>query len=491
MGWFRNWASHAASVKWWTPGRPLRLATDCSGLGIPEIAASMLAGSDRNVHIVFACDVWAGSQRWLLQMGIAPLLLSDMNVRVWDANAGVIKTKDHQGKVVKISREQADLDIYVCGFMCTPFTPNGEQQGWKDENAKTFWSALKTIITLRPRVFVLENVKAISNNSNSEVVDKAMAKLTRYVVVTLKLNSKDFDVPQHRPRVYIVGLQVDLLPPALKGKDNSIITKLLQARVDKNACQKKPEHFPSWLKALGQPIVPSMQSEQSGSESEETDTTEDDDGVKKKVCTCGEDAVCELHVCQCPKCKKFGTVKKKCLWRYTMRRFRKSSKAVLQKRQYLKQWRQIKKDPKLKKVPTYFELAKRRGLSTKHITSPSRRCLLLVASHHQNIMTQNAILNYGKTFGRHSFRKDGLVPTLGHGCSTSFLPAFAKCLTVPQLLCVSGFHPIMNKKAFETCKKMKPHDMDLLIGNSMCVPVVGHVMAVALAAISPRSPCCV
>ena len=87
--------------------------------------------------------------------------------------------------------------------MCTPFTPNGARAGWKDKNSKTFWSSLKTINTLRPRVFVLENVKAISNNSNSYVVDKAMEKLGHHVVITLKVDSADYDVPQHRPRVCI------------------------------------------------------------------------------------------------------------------------------------------------------------------------------------------------------------------------------------------------------------------------------------------------
>ena len=349
---------------------------------------------------------------------------------------------------------------------------------------------MKTIITLRPRVFVLENVKAISNNSNSKVVDEAMGKLNGYVVMTLKVNSKDYDVPQHRPRVYIVGLREDGLPAALEGKDESMIKQLLQARLAKAACQTLPEHFPSWLSALGQSIVPSMQSSQSEQEAESDSEQEAESDEKDKVCSCGEDAVCPLHICQCAQCHKFGAAKKKCKWRSTLIHFRRSAKAVQQKREYLKQWRQIKKKPKLKKVPTYFELAELRGLATRHIKQPAKRCMLLVASRHQNIMTKDAIMNYGKTFGRHQFRKDGLVPTLGHGCTTFYLPAFARCLTIPQLLCLSGLHPIVNEKVFEQAEDMKPADMGLLIGNSMCVPVVGHVMAVALGIISPACHCC-
>ena len=416
-----------------------------------------------------------------------------MNLRMWDVKAGVIKTKDYQGKPTIISKEQADLDIYVCGFMCTPFTPNGERAGWSDENAKTFWSSLKTIITLKPRIFILENVKAISNNSNSAIVDKALQKLKNYRALTLKLDSKDYDVPQHRPRVYIVGLRTDCLPAAFDGKDNSILTQLLQLRLTKAACKTVPAHFPSWLSALGQPCVPSLQSSQSEPESSQSEPESSQSKkfpLKAKVeCSCGEEDVCQLHVCQCKRCADFGVKKKKCLWRQTMIRFRKSAKAVLQRREYLKQWRKIKQDPKLKRVPTYFELAERRCMFTDHIKQPARRCMLLVASRHQNIMTKNAILNIGKTYGRHQLRKDGFVPTLGHGCNTFFLPAFAQFLTIPQLLCLSGFHPTLNKNVFELAKVMKPADMALFIGNSMCVPVVGHVMAVSLGIICPDCPC--
>ena len=135
MGWFGNWTRHASSIPWWTPDRPLRLATDCSGLGVPEIAARMLAGDGRSTHVAFACDVWKGSKVWL-QQALAPLLLMDMNLRIWNTKTGMITTKDTDGNKVSITKEGADLDLYVCGFMCTPFTPSGERKGWHEETPR-------------------------------------------------------------------------------------------------------------------------------------------------------------------------------------------------------------------------------------------------------------------------------------------------------------------------------------------------------------------
>ena len=98
-----------------------------------------------------------------------------------------------------------NIDVYVCGFRCTPFTPNGQRKEWADEHSKTFFSAVKTIATLRPRVAVLENVVAISNNSNSEVVKQALSNLRGYIVLYLQVNTSDVGVPHHRVRIYMVA----------------------------------------------------------------------------------------------------------------------------------------------------------------------------------------------------------------------------------------------------------------------------------------------
>ena len=105
------------------------------------------------------------------------------------------------------------MDLYVGGFMRTPFTPTGLRKAWRDEHAKTFWSSLKTISLLRPRAFLLENVMAISNNSNSAVARSALPKLPNDVVLHLKVNSTQFGVPHRRIRVYVIGFRTDTLKP--------------------------------------------------------------------------------------------------------------------------------------------------------------------------------------------------------------------------------------------------------------------------------------
>ena len=205
---WRSWADRVPPIDLWASGKPLRVATDCSGLGCAEVGLQNIAAAQRgSIHHVFSCDVWSASQRWLQSIGMEAIL-KDMNTRVW--HEGSLSTKDIGGKVRTYSRSD-NIDIYVCGFMCTPFTPNGQRKEWADEHAKTFFSAVKTIHTLRPRVAILENVMAISNNSNAQVVKRALGNLRDYIVLYLKVNTSDFGIPHHRAWVYMVAFWKDAL----------------------------------------------------------------------------------------------------------------------------------------------------------------------------------------------------------------------------------------------------------------------------------------
>lgn len=66
MSW-QDWATKAASVPWCGPSRPLRAATDCSGLGIPELALKEIADlSKSSVELAWSCDIAFSSKKWRL-----------------------------------------------------------------------------------------------------------------------------------------------------------------------------------------------------------------------------------------------------------------------------------------------------------------------------------------------------------------------------------------------------------------------------------------
>ena len=72
----------------------------------------------------------------MAHLGLKPML-TDMDCRIWNNRIRVMSSKTIHGELAHLTAESADVDLYVCGFMCTPFTPNGLRKAWCDEHAKT------------------------------------------------------------------------------------------------------------------------------------------------------------------------------------------------------------------------------------------------------------------------------------------------------------------------------------------------------------------
>ena len=145
----------------------------------------------------------------------------------------------------------------------------------------------------------------------------------------------------------------------------------------------------------------------------------------------------------------------------------------------------MKNDNTLKKAPDYFYLAAHMGINTSCLRCARQRVGLRELSYERNLFNPLTILNLGKSFGRCQIRSDGLVPTLGKGCMSFFMPSDASYLTVDQLLCLQGLSPRKNKICYELAKDQKKVDMDSMLGNSMSLSVVGPVLMVTLGMLRP------
>ena len=101
-------------------------------------------------------------------------------------------------------------------------------------------------------------------------------------------------------------------------------------------------------------------------------------------CTCQNNKSCKVHICSCKICKEEGADKKKCTWRQAHKLYiKRKSKAMVK---FRKLWRQVKTDPTLKRVPDYFEMARKRGVSTRMVQKPRERCVLKTISNHCNLL---------------------------------------------------------------------------------------------------------
>jgi len=179
----------------------LKIGTDFSGIGSPEVALKNL-GID--IEHVFACDVDKYAKQSYCEIHKPKIFFDDI-------------TKRNHGSV-----EQ--LDMYFAGFPCQAFSIAGKRKGFDDIRGTLFFDTAEFIRINRPKVFVLENVKGLLNHDKGNTYQTIIDVLSNgggtvnsqmsfdmfedglgYHLHTCLLNTKDFGLPQNRERIFIVG----------------------------------------------------------------------------------------------------------------------------------------------------------------------------------------------------------------------------------------------------------------------------------------------
>lgn len=126
-----------------------------------------------------------------------------------------------EGDITRI-REQdiPDHDVLVAGFPCQPFSiagvskknSLGKKHGFLDETQGTlFFDVARIIGEKYPKAFLLENVKNLRSHDRGKTFRVICDTLDQlgYNVEAQIIDGKHF-VPQHRERIFIVGLRRDI-----------------------------------------------------------------------------------------------------------------------------------------------------------------------------------------------------------------------------------------------------------------------------------------
>jgi len=143
-----------------------------------------------------------------------------------------------KGDITKIDEKDiASHDIILAGFPCQAFSIAGCRKGFEDTRGTLFFDVIRIAKYHKPKVIFLENVKGFVGHDNGntfKTVQKTLSDLG-YKVFYQVINSKDFDVPQNRERIYIVAFSdsnVEFEFPSPK-KQTKTIHDILQKKVDK------------------------------------------------------------------------------------------------------------------------------------------------------------------------------------------------------------------------------------------------------------------
>lgn len=146
-----------------------------------------------------------------------------------------------KGDIYKIE-EFPQFDFLLAGFPCQPFSYAGKQKGFGDTRGTLFFEIEKRLAQYKPNGFLLENVRGLTTHDGGRTLATIIQKLENldYGVQYLSLNSSDFNVPQNRSRIYILGLKRGVPSLNLVSGKGASDSHHFRRLLNSNGIQSKP-----------------------------------------------------------------------------------------------------------------------------------------------------------------------------------------------------------------------------------------------------------
>jgi len=127
----------------------------------------------------------------------------------------VFEDNNFAGDITQVDPKNIpDFDVICGGFPCQPFSNVGKRQGFADEKGRgnLFFNIAAIIKEKQPKAFFLENVRGLLSHDGGNTflaIQKIIEELG-YSFHWKLIKASDFNVPQHRPRVFMVGFRNDI-----------------------------------------------------------------------------------------------------------------------------------------------------------------------------------------------------------------------------------------------------------------------------------------
>lgn len=180
--------------------------------------------NNKNIYQYTVVDLFAGAGGFGLGFQLAEKnfnLICSLEVDKWAVDT-LIANNTHNQKIIhgdirKFNTPEKILnvcpikpDVIIGGPPCQGFSHASGKKDPSDPRNSLFKNYAQWVRTLKPRVFVMENVRGLltgTNEKGEKVIDiiiKTFKKIG-YTVNIWQLNAANYGVPQARERIFIVG----------------------------------------------------------------------------------------------------------------------------------------------------------------------------------------------------------------------------------------------------------------------------------------------
>lgn len=123
----------------------------------------------------------------------------------------LFKSGNFAGDITQVDKSSIpDFDILCGGFPCQPFSQAGHKLGFDDTRGTLFFDIAEIIRIKQPKAFFLENVRGLFKHDNGktfEVIKRTLTEELGYSLHYSIVKASEHGLPQHRPRLFMVGFK--------------------------------------------------------------------------------------------------------------------------------------------------------------------------------------------------------------------------------------------------------------------------------------------
>jgi DNA (cytosine-5)-methyltransferase 1 len=157
----------------------------------------------------------------------------------------IFKNDMFKGDIQEISLKNIpDFDILCAGFPCQPFSQIGYKRGFQDEQdnrGNMFFEIVKILKVKRPKAFFLENVRHLLKHEEGRtfLTIKETLESMGYSFLHKIVKASDHGLPQHRPRLFMVGFKDETTAETSFAFPPEVPLKLTMSDILDGKCNRK------------------------------------------------------------------------------------------------------------------------------------------------------------------------------------------------------------------------------------------------------------
>lgn len=162
------------------------------------------------------CAGCGGLCSGLMKAGGCPLLLNEMDrtcCMTLRKNHTNVEVVEETMTTLSLKNYVMNVDLLCGGVPCQAFSHAGRREGIEDERGHLIVDFNRLIQECRPKMFLVENVKGLITHRQGATFNSILRLYENngdYIVHHKIMNTNDYDVPQRRERVVIIGIRKDI-----------------------------------------------------------------------------------------------------------------------------------------------------------------------------------------------------------------------------------------------------------------------------------------